>query len=172
ISFACVAPFLGGFAGISVQSRPWYEIILGGLAYSITFAAPFILLALFPTLLRQLPKSGSWMNAMKAVMGFLELAAALKFLRAAELLRFGHADFLTYDFVLGIYVALAIVCGLYLLSVYRLPHDHEAPEHIGVIRLLFSVLFLSLALYLLPGLFKQSTGEPQRPAGSVFAWLD
>src|SRR5436853_7302005 len=107
ISFACVAPFLGGFAGISVQARPRYEILLGGLAYSITFAAPFILLALFPTLLRPLPKSGSWMNAMKAVMGFLELAAALKFLRAAEPLRFGHAELLTYDFVLGLYAPLA-----------------------------------------------------------------
>jgi thiol:disulfide interchange protein len=172
ISFTCVAPFLGGFAGINVQSRPWYEIVLGGLAFSVTFAAPFFLLALFPTLLRQLPKSGAWMNALKVVMGFLELAAALKFLRAAELLGFGKAQFLTYDFVLGIYVALAILCGLYLLGLYRLPHDHDAPEHLGVLRLLFSLLFLSLAFYLMPALFKQGTGEPQRPAGTVFAWLD
>jgi thiol:disulfide interchange protein len=172
ISFTCVAPFLGGFAGINVQSRPWYEIVLGGLAFSVTFAAPFFLLALFPTLLRQLPKSGSWMNALKVVMGFLELAAALKFFRAAELLGFGKAQFLTYDLVLGIYVALAFLCGLYLLNLYRLPHDHDVPENLGVTRLLFSVVFLSLAFYLLPALFKHETGEPQRPAGSVFAWLD
>jgi thiol:disulfide interchange protein DsbD len=172
ISFTCVAPFLGGFAGINVQSRPWYEIILGGLAFSVTFAAPFFLLALFPTLLRQLPKSGSWMNALKVVMGFLELAAALKFFRSAELLGFGKAQFLTYDLVLGMYVALAILCGLYLLNLYRLPHDHEVVEQLGVTRLLFSVLFLSLAFYLMPALFKQTSGEPQRPTGSVFAWLD
>jgi thiol:disulfide interchange protein DsbD len=172
ISFTCVAPFLGGFAGINVQSRPWYEIILGGLAFSVTFAAPFFMLALFPTLLRQLPKSGSWMNALKVVMGFLELAAALKFFRAAELLGSGKAQFLTYDLVLGMYVAMALLCGLYLLNLYRLPHDHDVPEHLGVTRLLFSVLFLSLAFYLLPASFKQATGEPQRPAGSVFAWLD
>jgi thiol:disulfide interchange protein DsbD len=172
ISFTCVAPFLGGFAGINVQSRPWYEIVLGGLAFSVTFAAPFFMLALFPTLLRQLPKSGSWMNALKVVMGFLELAAALKFFRAAELLGLGKAQFLTYDLVLGIYVALAIVCGLYLLNLFRLPHDHEVVQHLGVTRLLFSILFLSLAFYLLPALFKQSSGEPQRPGGSVFAWLD
>lgn len=172
ISFTCVAPFLGGFAGINVQSRPSYEIVLGGLAFSGTFAAPFFLLALFPTLLRQLPKSGSWMNALKVVMGFLELAAALKFLRAAELLAFGKAQFLTYDLVLGMYVSLALLCGLYLLNLYRLPHDHDAPEQLGVLRLLFSVCFLSLAFYLMPALFKQENGEPQRPTGSVFAWLD
>jgi thiol:disulfide interchange protein DsbD len=172
ISFTCVAPFLGGFAGINVQSRPWYEIILGGLAFSMTFAAPFFFLALFPTLLRQLPKSGSWMNALKVVMGFLELAAALKFFRAAELLGLGRAQVLTYDLALGIYVALAILCGFYLLNLYRLPHDHDAPEQLGVLRLLFSVFFLSLAFYLMPGLFKQDNGQPQRPAGSVFSWLD
>jgi thiol:disulfide interchange protein DsbD len=172
ISFACVAPFLGGFAGISVQARPWYEVLLGGLAYSVTFATPFSLLALFPTWLRRLPKSGSWMNAMKVVMGFFEVAAALKFLRAAELLRFGRAEFLTYDLVLGFYVALAILCALYLLNLYRLPHDHEVPEHLGVPRFLFSLVFLSLGLYLMPALFKQGSGELQRPAGSVFAWLD
>jgi thiol:disulfide interchange protein len=172
ISFTCVAPFLGGFAGINVQSRPWYEIVLGGLAFSVTFAAPFFLLALFPTLLRQLPKSGAWMNALKVVMGFLELAAALKFLRAAELLGSGKAQFLTYDLVLGMYVALALLCGLYLLGLYRLPHDHDVPEHLGVPRLLFSLVFLSLAFYLVPALFKQGTGEPQRPTGTVFAWLD
>jgi thiol:disulfide interchange protein len=172
ISFACVAPFLGGFAGISVQARPWYQVFLGGLAYSVTFAAPFSLLALFPTWLRRLPKSGSWMNAMKVVMGFFEVAAALKFLRAAELLRFGRAEFLTYDLVLGFYVALTILCGLYLLNLYRLPHDHDVPEHLGVPRFLLSLVFLSLSFYLMPALFKQASGEPQRPAGSVFAWLD
>src|SRR5579871_295046 len=172
ISFTCVAPFLGGFAGLDVQSRPWYEILLGGLAFSGTFAAPFFFLALFPTLLRQMPKSGSWMNAMKVVMGFLELAAALKFLRTAEILRFAKAEFLTYDFVLGIYVALALLCGLYLLNLYRLPHDYEVPEHLGVVRLLFSLVFLSLAFYLAPGLLKQDSGEPQRPRGTVFKWVD
>jgi cytochrome c biogenesis protein CcdA len=172
ISFTCVAPFLGGFAGLNVQSRPWYEILLGGIAFSVTFAAPFFLLALFPTLLRQLPKSGSWMNAMKVVMGFLELAAALKFFRTAELLRSGTAEFLTYDLVLGIYVALAILCGLYLLNLYRLPHDHDVPEHLGVLRLLSSLLFLSLGFYLAPGLLKQESGEPQRPRGTVFNWVD
>src|SRR6266851_8583322 len=172
ISFTCVAPFLGGFAGVNANPRPLYESLLGGLAFSGTFAAPFFFLALFPTLLRKLPKSGSWMNALKVVMGFLELAAALKFFRTAELLGLTKAEFLTYDFVLGIYVALAILCGLYLLNLYRLPHDYDVPEHLGVSRLLFSLLFLSLGFYLAPGLIKQDNGESQRPRGTVFSWVD
>ena len=105
-------------------------------------------------------------------MGFLELAAAFKFLRAAELNYFVKTDFLTYDLVLGIYVALSVACGLYLLGVYRLPHDHGALESLSVPRLLFSIAFFGLALYLLPGLFKTADGEQQRPQGTVFAWLD
>jgi thiol:disulfide interchange protein DsbD len=168
ISFTCVAPFLGGFAGfvtVAESGADWVKLALGALAFAVTFAAPFFLLALFPTALKALPKSGSWMNAVKVVMGFLELAAALKFLRTAELLAAGEATFLTYDFVLGLYVAISLLCGLYLLGVYRLPHDTPI-EHIGVARLLFSFLFLGLGFYLVPGMFQQ------RPRGEVFAWLD
>jgi thiol:disulfide interchange protein len=175
ISFACVAPFYGGFIALSASAASaadWTKLVLGALAFSVTFALPFFLLALFPFLLKALPKSGSWLNTVKVVMGFLELAAAFKFLRAAELNYFVHTEFLTYDLVLGVYVALSVACGLYLLGVYRLPHDHGAHETLSVPRLLFSVAFLGLALYLLPGLFKTGDGEQQRPQGTVFAWLD
>src|SRR5262249_13805680 len=101
-----------------------------------------------------------------------ELAAALKFLRAGELLYRAGAQFFTYDLVLGAYVAIALLCGLYLLNLYRLPHDHEPAEQLGVPRLMFSVMFLSLGLYLLPGLFKTAGGESRRPKGGVFNWLD
>ncbi len=173
ISFACVAPFLGGFGGTAAGSHlTWTHRVLGGLAFSVTFASPFFLLALFPTLLRGLPKSGSWLNSVKVVMGFLELAAALKFFRAGELVLRPTPQFFTYDLVLGMYVALSLLCGLYLLNLFHLPHDTPA-EHLGVPRLLFSFLFISLALYLTPGLFKYgSQGESQRPSGQVFAWLD
>jgi thiol:disulfide interchange protein DsbD len=174
ISFTCVAPFFGGFillASSAQSATDWVKLFLGALAYATTFAAPFFVLALFPTLVRTLPKSGSWMNTIKVVMGFVELAAALKFLRAGELIWFGKAEVLTYDLVLGTYIALALLCGLYLLNLFRLPHDYDVPEHLGVPRLLFSLLFISLAFYLTPALFK-SGGEQQRPRGRVFAWLD
>jgi thiol:disulfide interchange protein DsbD len=175
ISFTCVAPFFGGFillASSAQSSTDWVKLFLGALAYATTFAAPFFVLALFPTLIRAMPKSGSWMNTIKVVMGFIEMAAALKFLRAAELLWFGRAEILTYDLVLGMYVALSLLCGLYLLNLFRLPHDYDTPQQLGVPRLVFSLLFLSLAFYLTPALFKGSGGEQQRPRGRVFAWLD
>jgi thiol:disulfide interchange protein DsbD len=175
ISFTCVAPFYGTFIGLSASTQTasvWLRSALGALAYSATFACPFFFLALFPSLLRSLPKSGSWMNTVKVVMAFLELAAALKFLRAAELLTSGEAQFLTYDLVLGLYVALSLLCGLYLLGLFRLPHDDAPAGHLGVPRLLFSLAFLGLGFYLMPALFRYGGGEKQRPTGKVFAWLD
>jgi thiol:disulfide interchange protein DsbD len=172
ISFACVAPFLGGFGGTAADSglTIWHRV-LGGLAFAGTFASPFFVLALFPALLKKMPKSGSWLNTVKVVMGFLELAAALKFLRTGELVLLSRPALFTYDFVLGLYIALSLLCGLYLLGVYRLPHDTPS-EHLGVPRLLFSLAFLGLAFYLAPALFKGENGQSQRPAGEVFAWLD
>ena len=178
ISFTCVAPFLGGFAGISAADAggslvtvPTLREVLGGLAFATAFAAPFFVLALFPRLLKQLPRSGSWLDSVKVVMGFLELAAALKFLRTAELRVFSPPQYFTYDLVLGGWVALAFACGLYLLNVYRLPHDEDKGS-IGVPRLLFALGFLGFGFYLLPAVFKGPDGRNQRPAGAVYAWVD
>ena len=179
ISFTCVAPFLGGFAGISAGnagggsliSLPTAREIVGGLAFATAFAAPFFVLALVPGLMKALPKSGGWLDSVKVVMGFLELAAALKFLRNAELGLLPTTQYFTYDLVLGGWVVISAACGLYLLNVYRLPHDEEKPN-IGVPRLLFALLFLGLALYLTPALFKGPDGKPQRPAGAVYAWVE
>ena len=173
ISFACVAPFLGGFGGTAAAARPLWHNLLGGLAFSVTFAAPFFVLALFPALLKTLPKSGSWLNSVKVVMGFLELAAAFKFFRGAELLQTsGAVTVFSYDLVLGIWIGLAFLCGLYLLGVFHLPHDTPA-ENIGVPRLLFSAAFIGLGLYLAPALLKTGgEGTPQRPGGAVYAWVD
>src|SRR5437588_8158211 len=148
MSFACVAPFYGAFIGLTASAQSatdWLRLALGAVSFSATFASPFFLLALFPSLLRRLPKSGSWMNTVKVIMGFLELAAAIKFLRAFELLYFAQAKLLTYDLVLGMYVVIALLCGFYLLNLYRLPHDDAPAEHVGVPRLLFGMAFLTLA---------------------------
>jgi thiol:disulfide interchange protein DsbD len=173
ISFACVAPFLGGFGGTAATAHlTMLDRVLGGLAFSATFAAPFFVLALFPSLLKKLPKSGSWLNSVKVIMGFLEMAAALKFLRAGELMLFPHAVFFTYDLVLGMWIALSVLAGLYLLNVYRLPHDTPS-EHISVPRLILGFLFVSLGFYLAPALFNYSAdGEKQRPGGAIYSWVD
>src|SRR6185295_10586912 len=103
-------------------------------------------LALFPTALKKIPRSGDWMNMIKVVMGFLELAAALKFFRTAELRWTIPPVLFTYDFVLSMWIVLLMLSGLYLLSVYRLPHD-EPQEHIGVPRMLFGFVCISIGLY-------------------------
>jgi thiol:disulfide interchange protein len=174
ISFACVGPIYGGFITLEASQSSvtgWLQRFLGPFAFALAFASPFFVLALFPSLLRSMPKSGSWMNSVKVVMGFLELAAAFKFVRAAELNFLGKSAFFTFDLVLGIYVALSVACGLYLLNVYRLPHDHEAAESIGVSRLVFGLIFLSFAFYLLPGIFKDDKGRSQKPRGETYEWV-
>jgi thiol:disulfide interchange protein DsbD len=173
VSFTCVAPFLGGFGGMasSGQFRTW-ELMLGAIAFSGTFAAPFFFLALFPSMLKKLPKSGGWLNTVKVVMGFLELAAALKFFRTAELIHTSQPGLFTFDLVLCMWIALSILCGLYLLNLFRIGHD-EPLESVSVPRLILGVVFVSFGLYLLPALFAAGPeGEKQRPRGNVFAWVE
>ena len=171
VSFTCVAPFLGGFAGMASSGQfNMLQRIAGGIAFSAAFASPFFLLALFPSLIKKLPRSGGWLDTVKVVMGFLEVAAALKFLRTAEV-RWPPVTLFTYDFVLSAWVALAIACGLYLLNIFRLPHDEEKPS-VGVTRLMFALGFLGIGVYLAPAIFKNNDGQNQRPNGVVYAWVD
>ena len=173
VSFACVAPFLGGFGGTASGSNlTFLHRLIGGFAFSITFASPFFLLALFPGMLKKLPKSGNWLNSVKVVMGFLELAAAIKFFRAGELVLFPEPLIFTYDFSMAITVILAICCGLYLLGFLQLPHDMPS-DHTSVPGVVLGCLFLAFGLYLAPSLLKlKEDGSRLRPAGMIFAWVD
>lgn len=173
ISFSCVAPFLGGFGGLAASGQfSTAELIAGGLAFAAAFASPFFVLAIFPSLIKKLPKSGDWLNHVKVVMGFLELAAAFKFLRTAELRLVPTPLIFTYDVCLVAWIALAIFCGLYLLNVYRLHHE-EPTDHISPMRMLIGCTFVGLAIYLTPALFTRGeSGERQRPSGIVYAWVD
>lgn len=175
ISFACVGPIYGGFisleaTGASAANR--VRQVASVVAFSAAFASPFFVLALFPSLLRTMPRAGSWMNSVKVVMGFLELAAVVKFVRAGELALTAKSSLFTFDFSLALYVALSVAIGVYLLGLIKLPHDHDTADHIGVPRLLFALLFLTLAAYLTPGMFKGADGQPQQPRGQVYAWVE
>jgi thiol:disulfide interchange protein len=173
VSFTCVAPFLGGFAGLAASGQySQTELILGGLTFGAAFAAPFFVLALFPTLIKKLPRSGGWLDTVKVVMGFLEVAAAIKFARTAEKVWLDPPQYFTYDLCLAGFVILSVACGLYLLGLYRLPHDDEEIGKLHVLRLLFALGFLGLGVYLMPGLFHGADGKNQRPSGVVFAWVD
>jgi thiol:disulfide interchange protein DsbD len=169
LSFACVAPFLGGF-GANSAGRPFIHQILGGLAFSATFAAPFFFLALFPGLLRSMPRSGTWLNTIKVAMGFVELMAAIKFFRLAEI-REGTATWFTYDFCLACTLGILISGSFYLFQFFRLPLDTEQ-DHLSVPRMTFGIGFLSLSLYLLPGMFHVPNQGRIRPQGVIYAWID
>ncbi len=172
ISFTCVAPFLGGFAGMSASGNySQFQLACGALAFAASFAAPFFVLALFPSLMKKMPKSGGWMNTIKVTMGFLEFAAALKFFRTAELRWLDQPAIFSYDVVLALWIGTLVVMGLYLIGLFRLPHDHNPHVHIAPPRMLFGLMSLAMAIYLTPAMFL--SGEfRNRPAGVAYAWID
>jgi thiol:disulfide interchange protein len=154
-SFTCTAPFVGTLMVMAAQGR-WAYPIIGLLAFSTVFAIPFFVLALAPQLVTQLPRPGNWLNAVKIVMGLLEVAAAMKFLSNVDLV--WHWGIVSREIVLAVWVAVAALISFYLLGLFRLVHDGKN-EAIGSVRLLVSMVFLSLTFWLLTGLFGSRLGE-------------
>ncbi|MCH8024296.1 MAG: thioredoxin family protein [Candidatus Marinimicrobia bacterium] len=160
-SFTCTVQFVGLLLVAASQGHYLWPLI-GMVTYSTAFAAPFFLLALFPQKLAQLPKSGGWLNSVKVVMGFLEIAAAFKFISNSDLV--WSWGFFTHQSVLASWTVILALTGLYLLGKIRLPHDSPV-ESISVPRLLLSGTFLIITLLLGVGL----TG--QKIPGIVEAYL-
>ncbi|MGH9935097.1 MAG: protein-disulfide reductase DsbD family protein, partial [Blastocatellia bacterium] len=159
-SFTCTTAFVGTVL-IYATRGDWFWAVVGMLAFATAFAAPFFLFALFPRWLSSLPKSGGWLNSVKVVMGFLEIAAAFKFLSNVDLV-WGW-DTVSRNLVLAAWVAIALVTAIYLLGKIQLPHDSPV-ERLGVMRMLFATSFFAVAFYLLTGLLGA-------PLGELDAWL-
>lgn len=149
VSFSCTVPFVSSVIVAIADGNIWKPII-GMFVYSVTFAIPFVLFAIFPTWLKSLPKSGSWMTVLKVVLGFIEIGFAFKFLSAIDL-SYG-LDFFPRDLFIAIWIALAFTLGLYLLGKIILPHDEEV-KRIGVPRVMSAVAAFAFGIYLIPGLF-------------------
>jgi len=151
-SFTCTFPVVGGLLVMAAGGSFLYPII--GLAtFAAVLALPFFLLALSPSLISRMPRSGDWMNAVKVVGGLVEIGAALKFVNTAELAFVTPENaWFDADVVLTSWVVLAAVCGLYLLGIFRTDHDHDEVK-VGPGRLLFGSMFLGLALFMAPALF-------------------
>jgi len=154
-SFTCTVPFVGT-ALISSTGGEWFYPILGMLAFSATFSVPFFLFALFPSMLKTLPKSGGWMNNLKVVMGFLEVAAAIKFLSNADLV--WDWQLLPRETFLSIWIACGVLIVLYVLGYMRMKLDSEV-KYIGAARAVWAIIFLSLTVYLISGLYGRPLGE-------------
>ena len=149
VSFSCTGPIVGT---ILVESAGGQVIkpILGMLAFSLAFAIPFTLFAIFPGWLNSLPKSGGWLNSVKVVLGFLELALAFKFLSIAD--QAFHWNLLDREVNIAIWIVIFTLMGFYLLGKIKLPHDSDM-DRIGVPRLLLAIITLSFVVYLIPGMF-------------------
>jgi thiol:disulfide interchange protein DsbD len=154
-SFACVGPFMGTLLAASVTGgklRP----VLGMVSFSSGLSSPFFLLALFPAWLKKLPRSGEWMARVKVVMGFLVMAAMLKYLHNVD--DAFHWGILTRERFLALWVVLALLTGLYLLGFVRL-EGISADAELGVPRLLLGIVIIAAGLSLVPGMFGARLGD-------------
>ncbi|MFV8341993.1 protein-disulfide reductase DsbD family protein [Flavobacterium sp. XS2P39] len=149
VSFSCTGPIVGTLL-VEAASKGGIAPIIGMLGFSIAIALPFSLFAAFPGWLNALPKSGGWLNTVKVVLGFLELALAFKFLSNADLVLQLH--WLEREVFLTIWIAVFGVLAFYLFGKITLPHDSPI-NHISVGRLGFGLLILSFTIYLIPGLW-------------------
>jgi thiol:disulfide interchange protein len=149
VSFSCTGPLVGTILVESAGGQ-FLKPILGMFAFSLAFALPFTLFALFPGWLNGLPKSGGWLNSVKVVLGFLELAFAFKFLSIAD--QAYHWHILDREIYLAIWIVIFTMMGLYLLGKIRLPHDSES-KSISVPKLIMAIFTFTFVIYLIPGMF-------------------
>lgn len=149
VSFSCTGPIVGS-ALIQSTSGEFWAPILTMLAFSVVFALPFTLFALFPTWLKQLPKSGGWLNSVKVVLGFVELALGLKFLSVAD--QTYHWGILDREVYLAIWIAIFTLLGLYLLGKLKFKHDSDM-QYLSVTRLVLAIASFSFVVYMLPGMW-------------------
>ena len=150
VSFSCTGPIIG-FLLVAVSSEG--SIVaptVGMFGFAVALAVPFALFAMFPTLLKSAPKSGGWMNVLKVVLGFIELAFALKFLSVADLAYGWHI--LDRETFLALWIAIFGLMGLYLLGVYSFPHDDEN-RRTNVPQFFLALISLAFAIYMVPGLW-------------------
>ena len=149
VSFSCTGPIVGSVLIKSTSGEFWSPIITM-LAFSTTFALPFTLFAFFPSILKKLPKSGGWLNSVKVVLGFVEVALGFKFLSVAD--QVYHWGILDREVYLAIWIVVFSLLGLYLLGKIRFAHDSEL-KHLSVGRLALAIAVFSFVVYLIPGMW-------------------
>ncbi len=149
VSFSCTGPIIGTLLVESVTKGMWGPAI-GMTGFAIALAMPFTLFAIFPSMMKSMPKSGGWLNSVKVVLGFLELALALKFLSVADMAY--HWGILDREVFLVLWIVIFALLGIYLLGKLTFSHDSKV-EKISVTRLSLAIISLSFALYMVPGLW-------------------
>lgn len=150
VSFSCTGPIIGTLLVEAAATSNFLSPAIGMLGFALALALPFTLFALFPSVLNSMPKSGGWLNTVKVVLGFLELALALKFLSVADL-AYGWR-ILDREVFVALWIVIFALLGVYLLGKITFPHDSKV-ERIGVTRFMLACISLAFAVYMLPGLW-------------------
>ena len=161
VSFSCTGPIIGTLL-VEAAGKSLMAPAMGMLGFALALALPFSLFAMFPSVLKKLPKSGGWMNTFKVTLAFLELALALKFLSVADLAYGWHI--LDREVFVSLWIVIFSLLGCYLLGLISFPHDDEDHRKTSVPRLFLAIISLAFAMYMVPGLW----GAPLR-AISAFA---
>ena len=161
VSFSCTGPIIGTLL-VEAAGKSLMAPAMGMLGFAIALALPFSLFAMFPSVLKKLPKSGGWMNTFKVTLAFLELALALKFLSVADLAYGWHI--LDREVFVALWIIIFALLGMYLLGLIAFPHDDDDHRKTSVPRLFLAIISLAFAMYMVPGLW----GAPLR-AISAFA---
>ena len=160
VSFSCTGPIIGWLLVDAATQGNYLAPAVGMSGFALALSIPFSLFALFPSWLKTLPKSGSWLNTVKVVLGFIVLAVSFKFLSVADLS--GGWGILNRDIFLSLWIVLFFLLGLYLLGKIRLRHDSEM-QHTSLFRLFLAMLSFAFAIYMVPGLW----GAPLKPISSI-----
>ena len=161
VSFSCTGPIVGTVVVQAVGGQILKPVV-GMLGFSLAFAIPFTLFAFFPSWLNKMPKSGGWLNSVKVVIGFIELAFALKFLNVPD--QTYHWGILDREVYLGFWIVIFTMMGFYLLGKIKFPHDSDYPVVKSFPRLLLIIATFTFVVYLIPGLF----GAPLK---AISGWL-
>lgn len=150
VSFSCTGPIIGTLLVQAATSGALLGPAVGMFGFSFALAIPFALFALFPSAMKAMPKSGGWLNSVKVVLGFLELAFALKFLSNVDLAY--HWNWFDREVFLSLWIVIFGLMGLYLLGKIKFSHDSNLP-HLSVIRTFIAIIVLSFTVYMIPGLW-------------------
>ena len=153
VSFSCTGPIIGTLLVEAATSGSMLYPAIGMFGFALALSLPFTLFALFPSMLKSMPKSGGWLNTVKVVLGFCELALALKFLSVADL-AYGWR-ILDREVFLSLWIVIFLFMGLYLLNMIRLPHDDDPQpsDRVSTTRLMLALVSISFAVYMVPGLW-------------------
>jgi len=165
VSFSCTGPIIGTLLVQAASLSSMIGPAVGMFGFALALSIPFTLFAIFPAWLKNLPKSGGWLNSVKVVLGFLELALALKFFSVADLAY--HWNILDRETFLALWIVIFILLGFYLLGKIKFPHDSEQ-KHVSIPRFFMALISFSYAVYLIPGLW----GAPLKSASAFLPPLN